>query len=147
MFSKFEPKTTKEHNLVITEKLGIELDLTNDSYALFRISNFQATYVHIKSNHPWCVVNQIPKSINKQLTIFKDEYSFKTKEQYQEAINKGCHNTEKRNGNKMKRKIFCTSPHLSVERLRQKSVNDSLKLLVEILTEHTRTIKFLTGNC
>ena len=134
-----------------TDFLDFELDLINDSYAPFRKPNFQATHVSVKSNHTRYVVNPIPKLINKKLTtISKDEYSFKrAKEQYQEALTKGGHkhrlvfNAEKSNGNKRKRKNILYFTHLIVQRLKEKSLNDSLKLVAEILIQRTRTTQFL----
>ena len=84
MFSKFNLNISIKSNQVKTDFLEVELDLINNSDAPFRKLNFLATYVSAKSSHPQYVVNQIPKLINKRLTmISKDEYSFKrVKEHY-----------------------------------------------------------------
>ena len=71
----------------------VELDFCNDTYAPFRKSTFQARYVNTQSNYRRYVVRQIPKSINKRLSIIsKNENSFdRAKEHYQEALTKGGH--------------------------------------------------------
>ena len=68
-----------------------ELDLRNDTFALFRKPNFQATYVNVQSNHHRYVVNQVLKSTNKRLTtISRNESSFnRAKQHYQKALAKG----------------------------------------------------------
>ena len=87
---------TIESNLVKTDFLDVELDLRNDTFAPFRKPNFQATYVNVKSNHPRYVVNQVPKSINKRLTILSKEKSYfnRAKGQNQEVLVKGGHKHE-----------------------------------------------------
>ena len=153
MFSKFDLKISIESNLTKTDFLDVELHLINDSYVLFRKPNFQTTYISTKSNDPRYVVNQILKSINKRLTtISKDEYkeqkNTSRKRQLKDVISTSWYLTLKRSKViKVKGTISCTSPHLFVQRLKQKSVNDSLKLLARTLTQRTHTITFLIGNC
>ena len=65
VFSKFDLKITIDSNIVKTYLLDNELDLVNESYALFRKSNLQAAFLHVKSNHRRYVVSKITKSINK----------------------------------------------------------------------------------
>ena len=49
VFSRFHLQITIDSNLVRTDFLDVELDLRNDTYAPYRKSNFQATYVNVKS--------------------------------------------------------------------------------------------------
>ena len=103
-------------------------------------------YINAKSNHLRYVVNQILKSTNKRFTtISKDEYPLKiAKEHYQEALIKRTISTSwyltLKRALVIKGKTSSTS--LFPQRLKQKSVNDFLKLLAEILTQRTRTIFF-----
>ena len=66
----------KENGLSITidmgpkraEFLDVILDLNEETYGPNRKPNSQPRYIHVQSNHPRTVINQVPKSINKRLS-------------------------------------------------------------------------------
>ena len=110
LFNGFYFKITIDSNLVRTDFLDLELDHCKETYAPYRKPNFLATYVIVQSYHPRYVVNQVPKSINKRLTILSKEKSYfnRAKGQNQEVLVKGGHKHELKykvgNGEKTKRK-------------------------------------------
>ena len=70
--------------------LDVTLDLTTEKYKPYSKPATTPLYVHSKSNHPPCIIKNIPKAINKRLSeISSDEEAFKeAAPPYQEALQK-----------------------------------------------------------
>ena len=95
-------QTFKKHKLDITvltnlkgvDYLDIEFSLANDMYKPYRKPNSDLLYVNKKSNHPPCVLKQIPKGISKRLSeISSSEEIFKAAiPQYEEALKRSGFN-------------------------------------------------------
>ena len=100
-------------NLKITNYLDITLNLNDGSYRPYRKPNEETDYIHIISDHPPSIIKEIPRSIEKRLSILsssKDIFQesaiyyekclknsgYKTKLQYQQP--------KENNQNKKKRK-------------------------------------------
>ena len=56
-------------NLKITNYLDITLNLNDGSYHLCRKPNEETNYIHISLNHPPSIIKEIPRSIEKRLSI------------------------------------------------------------------------------
>ena len=56
-------------NLKITNYLDITLNLNDGSYRLYRKLKEETNYIHIKSDHPPSIIEEIPRSIEKRLSI------------------------------------------------------------------------------
>ena len=76
-------------NITSTEFLDVRLDLEQRIYRPFMKPNNLPRYIHIGSNHPKSVKDQLPKMKNEQLinlSISKSVFN-KCKSQYQDALN------------------------------------------------------------
>ena len=58
-----------ECNLKITNYLDITLNLNDGSYRPYRKPNEETDYIHIISDHPPSIIKEIPRSIEKRLSI------------------------------------------------------------------------------
>ena len=56
-------------NLKITNYLDITLNLNDGSYHPCRKPNEETNYIHISLNHPPSIIKEIPRSIEKRLSI------------------------------------------------------------------------------
>ena len=56
-------------NLKITNYLDITLNLNDGSYHLYRKPNEETNYIHISSDDPPSIIEEIPRSIEKRLSI------------------------------------------------------------------------------
>ena len=56
-------------NLKITNYLDITLNLNDGSYRPYRKPNEETDYIHIISDHPPSIIKEIPRSIEKRLSI------------------------------------------------------------------------------
>ena len=76
--------------------LDVNLNLETGTYKPFMKPNDKPTYVHAQSNHPPCILRNIPKSINQRLSnISSNENIFKEAcPPYQEALDKSGYNFE-----------------------------------------------------
>lgn len=90
LFQNFDLKVTIELNLKSTDFLDIYLNLTDGSYKPYKKPNQEISYVHLKSNHPPSIVNNIPKMVQKRISnlsksqdIFQQEIAV-----YQNALNR-----------------------------------------------------------
>ena len=61
-------KITIEANLKKVEFLDVQLDLENETFKPFIKPGDKPTYVNSKSNHPPCIIKNIPAAINKRLS-------------------------------------------------------------------------------
>ena len=56
-------------NLKMTNYLDITLNLNDGSYRPYRKPNEETDYIHINSDHPPSIIKEIPRSIEKRLSI------------------------------------------------------------------------------
>ena len=96
IFSKHGLGTTAEANLKVVNFLDVTFDLENETFKPFIKPNNTPQYVHKLSNHPPCVLKNIPASVNKRLSsISSNEKMFKSAAPlYQEAIQKSGYDFE-----------------------------------------------------
>ena len=94
VFKEHGLKITVDTNLTVTNFLDVTLNITDGSYIPYRKPNSSPLYVHAKSNHPPCVIKQLPKSINKRLNkISSSEEAFDgAKLDYQNALHNSGYN-------------------------------------------------------
>ena len=90
IFKKNGLKVTINANLKIVQFLDVCLDLNTGSYKPYLKVNSEPVYVHVESNHPKKIKENIPKMINDRLcTLSSNEEMFKaTKKPYEEALQK-----------------------------------------------------------
>ena len=81
-------KITIEANTKIVNYLDVTLNLRTGKYQPYLKPGNKPLYVHAKSNHPSCVIRNIPEGVNKRLSsISSDSVSFeKCIRPYQEAL-------------------------------------------------------------
>ena len=87
-------KVTIEANAKQVNFLDVTLDLTNGIYKPYMKENNVPLYVHVKSNHPPKVIQNIPMGINRRLNSIsasKDVFESAAPE-YQEALTKSGYN-------------------------------------------------------
>ena len=83
-------QVTIEPNQSKVNFLDITLDLENESYRPFLKPNTTPLYIHSQSNHPPCVIRNIPAAVNKRLSSIsssKAEFD-KATPIYKEALKK-----------------------------------------------------------
>ena len=90
VFAKNNLRITIEANKKVVNFLDVTLDLTTEKYKPYSKPTNTPLYVHSKSNHPPCIIKNIPEAINKRLSeISSDEEAFKeAAPPYQEALQK-----------------------------------------------------------
>ena len=90
VFAKNNLRVTIEANKKVVNFLDVTLDLTTEKYKPYSKPTTTPLYVHSKSNHPPCIIKNIPEAINKRLSeISSDEEAFnETAPPYQEALRK-----------------------------------------------------------
>ena len=78
VFAKNNLRIRVEANKKIVNFLDVTLDLTTEKYKPYSKPTTTPLYVHSKSNHPPCIIKNIPGAINKRLSeISSDEEAFK----------------------------------------------------------------------
>jgi len=94
LFRDQDLKITINANRKAVNYLDVHLDLRSGKFMPFNKPNNVPSYVHIKSNHPPCILRNIPKSINNRLsTISSDDSTFRESAPiYQAAIEKSGYN-------------------------------------------------------
>ena len=132
-FRKKIIKIFKDHNLKITIKcniksvdfLDITFDLQNNLYKPYNKPNSNPRYVNINSNHPPCILREIPKSVEKRInnnSCNKEVFDKSSKyynnilssSGYKEKINYSNKNQKNNNNNKnRKRNIIWFNPPYS----------------------------------
>ena len=126
----------------ITNYLDITLNLNNGSYRPFKKPNKKTNYIHINSDHPPSIIKEIPRSIEKRLSILsssKDIFQesaiyyekylknsgYKTKLQYQQP------KENNQNKKKRKRNIIWFNPPYS------KSVKTNIgRIFIKLISKH-----------
>ena len=90
VFAKNNLRITIEANKKVVNFLDVTLDLTTEKYKPYSKPTTTPLYVHSKSNHPPCIIKNIPEAINRRLSeISSDEEVFKdAAPPYQEALQK-----------------------------------------------------------
>ena len=68
-------------NLKITNYLDVTLNLNDGSYRPYRKPNEETNYIHINSDHPPSIIKEIPRSIEKRLSILSS-----SKDIFQESV-------------------------------------------------------------
>ena len=129
-------------NLKITNYLDITLNLNDGSYHPCRKPNEETNYIHISLNHPPSIIKEIPRSIEKRLSILsssKDIFQesaiyyekclknsgYKTKLQYQQP------KENNQNKKKRKRNIIWFNPPYS------KSVKTNIgRIFIKLISKH-----------
>ena len=69
IFKRNSLQITIEANKKVVNFLDITLDLRTEIYKPYKKPNSNLTYVHKQSNHPPSIIRNLPKSINKRLSI------------------------------------------------------------------------------
>ena len=89
-FAKHGLGTTAEANLKVVDFLDVTFNLDEESFKPYCKPNNIPQYVNRFSNHPPCVIRNIPENVNKRLSsISSSEKMFESAApQYQEAIDK-----------------------------------------------------------
>ena len=143
-------------NLKITNYLDITLNLNDGSYRPYRKPNEETDYIHIISDHPPSIIKEIPRSIEKRLSILsssKDIFQesaiyyekclknsgYKTKLQYQQP------KENNQNKKKRKRNIIWFNPSYS------KSVKNNIgrifiKLISKNIPSNHKFVKIFNKN-
>ena len=90
VFAKNNLRITIEANKKVVNFLDVTLDLTTEKYKPYSKPIATPLYVHSKSNHPPCIIKNIPEAINKRLSeISSDADTFKeAAPPYQQALQK-----------------------------------------------------------
>jgi hypothetical protein len=75
-------------NMKAVDFLDVTLDLISETYRPYKKPNDRLQYVHVSSNHPACILRQLPVTVNKRLgTNSSNEAVFeKAKPEYEEAL-------------------------------------------------------------
>ena len=83
-------------NVKCVNYLDVTLNLETETFKPYVKPNDKPTYVHADSNHPPCILKNIPKSVNQRLSsISSNEEIFKEAcPPYQEALNKSGYHFE-----------------------------------------------------
>ena len=113
-------------NMKVVQFLDVCLDLNTRSYKPYLKVNSEPVYVHVESNHPKKIKENIPKMINDRLcTLSSNEEMFKaTKKPYEEALQKSGYKCDlkyeekniyemnkKKRRNRHKRQHWFNPPH------------------------------------
>ena len=80
IFKSEELKITIETNLVKTDFLDVNFDLSTGKYFPYRKPNDKPLYINRKSNHPTSILKELPKMINKRISDLSCD-----KEQFEKA--------------------------------------------------------------
>ena len=94
IFRQHDLKVTIEANKKVVDFLDVTLNLNDNSFKPYNKPNNTPQYVHAKSNHPPCIIKNIPTAINKRLSeISSNEEVFnKAIPPYQLALNNSGYN-------------------------------------------------------
>ena len=92
-FGTYGLKCAIKTNMKVVNFLDVTMNLNNESFRPYRKLNDTPVYVHTQSNHPKNVINEIPLSVNRTLSMISiDESILKsTKGSYQKALTDGRH--------------------------------------------------------
>ena len=87
---------TIETQLHTVNFLDVTFNLNDESYAPYRKPNDTPLYIHVKSNHPKSVINQVPLSVEKRLNDISStkEIFENAKEEYEDALKASGHNVK-----------------------------------------------------
>ena len=87
---------TVETNKKVVQFLDVEFDLHNESYKPYIKPNDVPSYVHQLSNHPPCVLKNIPAAINRRISALSSnkEIFMSVAPLYQEALRKSGYEYE-----------------------------------------------------
>ena len=67
IFKKYNLRITAEINYHTVNFLDVTLNLKDERYIPYRKPNNDPLYIDSRSNHPPCIIKQLPVSINKRL--------------------------------------------------------------------------------
>ena len=89
-FKKFNLRITAEINYHTVNFLDVTFDLKEERYIPYRKPNNDPLYIDSRSNHPPCIIKQLPVSINERLcSLSSDEKSFESRKQHAREILSG----------------------------------------------------------
>ena len=90
MFKTFGLKITVLTNVMSANFLDVNLNLETGKHQPYRKPNDESLYIHVDSNHTPSIINQIPASVEKQISsLSADEETFqKAAPIYNRALNK-----------------------------------------------------------
>ena len=88
IFKKHGLNITAETNKKVTHFLDVTFDLTTGKYSPYNKPNNIPSYIHTQSNHPPCIIKQLPQAINHRLSaISSDANEFnRAAPPYQQAL-------------------------------------------------------------
>ena len=121
LFKSLELKITIETKLTVVDFLDVTFNLYEETHAPFRKPNDNPLYIHVQSNHPKSVLDQVPMSVQSRLnTISSSKEIFnRAKPDYEKALRNSGHKAtlsynQEQKTNKRKRKrrdlIFFNPP-------------------------------------
>ena len=68
LFQKHNLQVTTKCNLVRTDFLDVSFDLHSKSYKAFRKPGDTPRYINVRSNHPICINEEIPKMLSERIS-------------------------------------------------------------------------------
>ena len=96
IFKQHELKIVVQCNLKTVDFLDITFDLNTGTYKPYNKINNDPRYINAKSNHPPCIIKQIPQSISQRISTNScDENTFNVASPYYNNILEKCGYTEK----------------------------------------------------
>ena len=124
IFEQFDLKITAEANLQVVNFLDVTFDLSTGKFKPYRKPNDDPIYVNKDSNHPPCIIRQLPTAINKRISLLSsDEQTFQeAAPTYQNALRHGNyqhkleymkHAPQQQSGRNRKRNIIWFNPPFS----------------------------------
>ena len=69
IFKNESLSVTTETNLIKTDFLDVTFNLLTGKYFPFKKINNKPLYINAKSNHPHTIIKELPKMINKRLSV------------------------------------------------------------------------------
>ena len=74
-FEKFGLKITAEIKHHVVDFLDVTLNLQDGTYKPFRKANNDPLYIDSRSNHPPCIIKQLPLSVNRRISSLSSDQS------------------------------------------------------------------------
>ena len=96
IFKKQDFRITTEINYHTVNFLDVTLNLNEEKYQPYRKPNNTPLYIDSRSNHPPCIIKQLPASINRHLSsLSSDAKSFESNAPlYQDALHRSTHHVK-----------------------------------------------------
>ena len=155
VFQKHNLQVTTECNLVRTDFLDVSFDLQSKSYKPFRKPGDTPLYINVRSNHPTCIKEEIPKMISERISSTSSgpkEFN-EAAQIYNTALktigykeNIGYRKIEAKRKNSRKRNILCCNPPFSVN-VATNVGKEFFQLINKYFPPHHRLHKIINQNC